>query len=126
MKCNMKLSQLTFFGLVFGLIFSELASATTGDLTTMSNTIKAQAIAVATLLNVSAYVAGVGFAFAGILQFKAHKDNPQQTPLSKAVVMVVVSACLLFLPTVMQVAGSSLFGNNGTQAIQYKSPMNGL
>lgn len=75
-----------------------------------------EANAVAKLLSVTAYVAGVGFALAGILQFKAHKENPQQTPLSKPVVMMVVAACLLFLPTILNVAGSSLFGSSATSA----------
>jgi intracellular multiplication protein IcmD len=90
-----------------------------GDIAAMATTVKTQATAIATLLNVAAYVAGVGFALAGILQFKAHKENPQQTPLSKPIVMIVVAACLLFLPTVMNLAGSSLFGGSGQQALSY-------
>lgn len=91
-----------------------------GDITSMATSITTQAKSVATLLNVASYVAGVGFALAGILQFKAHKENPQSTPLSKPVVMIVVAACLLFLPTIMNIAGSSLFGSSGQQAIQYQ------
>lgn len=102
------------------LLFAGVAAADGGDIASMATTIKTQASAVATLLNVAAYVAGVGFALAGVLQFKAHKENPQQTPLSKPVVMIVVAACLLFLPTIMNIAGASLFGSSGKQAIQYQ------
>ena len=86
------------------------------DLSGMATTIKKQMTAVATILNYASYVAGVGFALTGILQFKAHKDAPQQTPLSKGVVMLIVAACLLFLPSIMDVAGKSLFGDSAKSA----------
>lgn len=92
-----------------------------GDIASLATAVKTQATAIATLLNVAAYVAGVGFALAGVLQFKAHKENPQSTPLSKPVVMIVVAACLLFLPTIMQVAGKSVFGGEGKEAIKYEA-----
>ncbi len=87
-----------------------------GDLTTIAKTVTKQADAVARLLSVLSYVAGVGFAMAGILQLKAHKENPQQVPLSKPVVMIVVAACLLFLPTILATAGASIFGSSATSA----------
>ena len=37
-----------------------------------------QVNAIANLLSVSAYIAGVGFALSGILQLGTHKENPQQ------------------------------------------------
>lgn len=72
--------------------------------------------AIAKLFVYIAYVAGVAFALAGILQFKAHKDNPQSTPLSKPVMLIVVAACLLFLPSVMSAAGGTIFGSAGSAA----------
>ncbi len=86
------------------------------DITAVATTVTTQANAIAKLLSVTAYVAGVGFALAGILQFKTHKENPQQTPLSKPVVMIVVAACLLFLPTILTIAGSSLLGQGATSS----------
>ena len=93
-----------------------LAGSGGGDLTAIATTVTTQANAVAKLLSVLSYVAGVGFAMAGILQLKAHKENPQQVPLSKPVVMIVVSACLLFLPTILTTAGASIFGSSATSA----------
>ncbi|MBP9764133.1 MAG: type IV secretion protein IcmD [Gammaproteobacteria bacterium] len=87
-----------------------------GDITSIATTVTTQATAIAKLLSVTAYVAGVGFALAGVLQFKTHKENPQQTPLSKPVVMIVVAACLLFLPTILNIAGASLFGAGATSS----------
>lgn len=103
-------------------LFSAAVFAQGGgqDITAIATSVKTQATSIATLMNVAAYVAGVGFALAGVLQFKAHKDNPQGTPLSKPIVMIVVAAALLFLPTVMNIAGQSLFGSSGKQAIEYQ------
>lgn len=86
------------------------------DISKLSQNISKQASSIAELMSIAAYVAGVGFALGGILQFKAHKDAPQQTPLSKPVVMIVVAACLLFLPTILNIAGESLFGTSKTSA----------
>jgi intracellular multiplication protein IcmD len=77
-------------------------------------TVTDQLTSMATLMVYIAYVSGVGFALAGILQFKAHKDNPQQVPISKGVVLMIVAACLLFLPSVMTAAGGSIFGTTAT------------
>jgi len=87
-----------------------------GDITAIASTVTTEATAIAKLLSITAYVAGVGFALAGILQFKAHKENPTQTPLSKPVVMMIVAACLLFLPTILNIAGASLLGSSAVSA----------
>lgn len=104
-------------------IFADVVLAQAGgggDISSIAKNVKTQATSIATLMNVAAYVAGVGFALAGVLQFKAHKDNPQSTPLSKPIVMIVVAAALLFLPTIMNIAGQSLFGTSGQKAIEYQ------
>ena len=72
--------------------------------------------AVAQLFRVVAYVAGVGFFLAGVLQFKAHRDNPAQVPLSKPLVYIGVAAGLLFLPTILDVAGETIFGGDKQSA----------
>jgi len=97
---------------------SSIVFAAGQSITDIATGFIGQATAIARLLSVFSYVAGVGFALAGILQFKAHKENPTQTPLSKPVVMIIVAACLLFLPTVLDIAGSSLFGTGGKSAAE--------
>jgi intracellular multiplication protein IcmD len=80
----------------------------------VASTVTDQLGAMASLMVYVAYVSGVGFALAGILQFKAHKESPQQTPLSKPIVLIIVAACLLFLPSVMKAAGGSIFGTEAS------------
>ena len=72
--------------------------------------------ALATLLQVVAYISGVGFFLAGVLQFKAHRDNPAQVPLSKPMVYLGVASGLLFLPTILEVAGETVFGGEQASA----------
>ncbi len=86
------------------------------DISSLTANITKQANAIVSLLSITSYVSGVGFAMAGILQFKTHKENPQQTPLSKPVVMLLVSASLLFLPAILATIGTSLFGTNAKSA----------
>jgi len=85
-------------------------------ISTVATSITTQVNAIANLLSISAYIAGIGFTLSGILQFKTHKENPQQVPLSKPVVMIIIAAALLFLPTVLTIAGNSLFGHNAISA----------
>ncbi|HQY22478.1 MAG TPA: type IV secretion protein IcmD [Gammaproteobacteria bacterium] len=106
----MKLKRSIVITTVVALVALAPSILLAADITDIAKTVTTQATAIAKLLSVTAYVAGVGFALAGVLQFKTHKENPQQTPLSKPVVMIVVAACLLFLPTILTIAGASLFG----------------
>jgi intracellular multiplication protein IcmD len=106
-KTNLVIKTTT--ALILALVPAVLLAVTISDVAT---TVTTEATAIAKLLSVTAYVAGVGFALAGVLQFKAHKEAPQQTPLSKPVVMIVVAACLLFLPSILDIAGESLFGSS--------------
>jgi hypothetical protein len=95
------------------LLLPELAIATTPaakGLTDLATGIKGQVSSIADVLVVVAYVAGVGFALGGIVQFKAHKDSPAQVPLSKPIVYLAVGACLLFLPSIFDIAGQTVFG----------------
>lgn len=63
------------------------------------------------IMTSAAYASGIGFCMIGLLKFKAHKDNPAQIPLSTPIVLIAVSAGLLFLPTVFDIAGDAIFGN---------------
>ena len=68
------------------------------------------------LLIATSYIAGIGFAIAGIFKFKQHKDNPTQIPLGTPIALIVISICLVFLPGFFKPAGSTLFGSNGATA----------
>jgi hypothetical protein len=100
--------------LAIALLSTDLFAET--SFASMSKNVILQIDAIVSLLCMTAYLSGVGFAMAGILQFKTHKDNPQQVPLSKPVVMILVASCLLFLPVIIKMARDSFFGQNAISA----------
>jgi intracellular multiplication protein IcmD len=57
-----------------------------------------------------AYLAGLGFAIGAIMKFKQHKDNPTQIPIGTPIALIFIAAALLFLPSILGVAGSTMFG----------------
>lgn len=69
----------------------------------------------AKLLTAGSYVGGMGFGIAAVTQFKAHKDNPTQSPISKPIALLFVAAALLFIPSVFKSTGGTLF-ESGKQA----------
>ena len=62
----------------------------------------------AKLITALAYIAGLAFGVAAIVQFKAHKDNPTQVQISKPIALLFVGAALIFLPSVFKSAGGTM------------------
>lgn len=73
----------------------------------------------AKLVTAGSYVAGMALAVGAIVKFKAHKDNPTQIPIGTPIALLFVGAALIFIPTVFQVSGSTLFGAKATVAGPY-------
>lgn len=67
----------------------------------------------AKLITAGSYIAGLGFGVGAIVKFKAHKDAPTQTALSVPIVLLFVAAALMFIPSVFQSAGQTLYGTTG-------------
>lgn len=101
---------------VLMLFWASVVFATAQDLSAVAGTVQTNIASLAPLLKIVSYISGIAFCIAGIVQFKAHKDNPAQVPLSKPIVYLGVGAALLFLPSIMASAGSTLFGSDATSA----------
>jgi intracellular multiplication protein IcmD len=56
------------------------------------------------------FLAGLGFSVGAIMKFKQHKDDPTQVPIDKPIGLVFIAAALLFLPTIVDFTGSTIFG----------------
>ena len=67
---------------------------------------------IATLMTSGSLVAGLGFAIGAVLKFKQHKDNPTQIPVGTPLALLFVAAALLFLPSMFQSLGTTLFKSN--------------
>ena len=112
---TLKKYLLPLLGMLLYLYHSTIFAAVTSDsLGKISGRVQSEVLTIVKLLIVLSYCAGFGFAMAGVLQFKAHKDNPQQVHLSKPMVYLAVAAFLLFLPSLMGTAGMTIFGSNAS------------
>lgn len=89
------------------------SNLTIGD---VASTITGSFEQLARLITAGSYLAGLGFAVGAIMKFKQHKDNPTQIPIGTPIALLFIAAALLFLPTILGVAGSTLFGAGGETA----------
>jgi intracellular multiplication protein IcmD len=82
----------------------------------IATNITAQASGLIQLIISIAYVAGIGFGVASIFKFKQHKDNPTQVPIGTPVTMLMISAALVFMPSLYKPLGETLFGTSADKA----------
>lgn len=68
------------------------------------------------LITAASYLAGLGFAIGAIMKFKQHKDNPSNIPIGTPIALLFIAAALLFLPTILGIAGATMFGSEGETA----------
>ena len=95
------------------LLSLNVASA---DLGTMASSISDTFASVGRAITGGSYVAGLAFSIGAIMKFKQHKDNPTQIPIGTPISLVFIAAALLYLPSVLSVAGYTMFGSKGTTA----------
>jgi intracellular multiplication protein IcmD len=84
---------------------------TGGTLGSFAANINTAIPAMTTLIASIGYLGGIGFAVAGIIKFKQHKDTPHQVTLGVPIVMILIAAALIFLPTIITSTGKTLTGN---------------
>lgn len=99
-----------------GLIALVSQEAAAGSLTIggMASSIAGSFTSLAKLITAGSYLAGLGFSIGAIMKFKQHKDNPTQIPIGTPIALVFIAAALLFLPSILGVTGSTMFGSGGT------------
>ena len=101
--------------LSLGLI-SLSANATTQTLGSLATNITKSFESLTRLITATAYIGGVGFFIASIFKFKQHKDSPQQTTIGAPIALLFIAAALLFLPSIVETTGQTIFGNTPTVA----------
>lgn len=94
-------------------LFVQTGYADTLTIGTVAENVTSTFDRMAELITAGSYIAGLGFAIGAILKFKAHKDNPTQIPVGTPVALMFVAAALIFLPSMFEVAGGTLFGDDG-------------
>ena len=109
-KINKGIIGFTCLGL---LLFAGAAAAASLTVGNMASSIYGSFTNLAKLITAGSYLAGLGFSVGAIMKFKAHKDNPTQIPIGTPVALVFISAALLFLPTILGIAGATMFSTGG-------------
>ncbi len=108
-----KRQTILFAIMTVGFVFfagDAMAGGTTKNIGGIASLITTSFTAVTKLITATAYLAGMGFSVGSIIKFKAHKDNPAQVPIGQPVGLLIVAAALLFLPTILGVTGTTIFG----------------
>ena len=97
------------------LLFVGVADAAGGrTIGSVAATITESFRSLAKLITAASYIAGLAFSIGAIMKFKQHKDNPTQTPIGAPIGLLVVAAALLFMPSVMGMAGATMFAGGST------------
>jgi len=103
--------------LVFSALMFEASLALAGSDYTLggvASSITKSLEPLAKLITGGCYVGGLAFMVGAIMQFKQHKDNPTQVTIGKPIALLLVGASLLFMPSVMGMAGMTIFGGGTT------------
>ena len=95
------------------LIFAGVAAAASTTLGGMASAVTGSFTQITQLITGGSYLAGLAFSIAAIMKFKQHKDNPTQIPVGTPVALVFIAASFLFLPSILTVAGYTMFGTKG-------------
>ena len=97
----------------FMAVAGSLFAGTPITLGNMASGITSSFVNITKLVTAGCYVAGLAFSVTAILQFKQHKDNPTQVTIGKPIALVFIAAALLFMPSILSVAGYTMFGTEG-------------
>jgi intracellular multiplication protein IcmD len=98
----------------FLFFFSFSVYAQHMNLGDLANNLTQSFEAIVKLLTAGAYVGGVTFFIVSVFQFKQHKENPTQVPLSKPMMILAMSSALIFLPDFINSVSQSIFGEQAS------------
>lgn len=99
--------------MVSGLLTISVAAWSGETIGTVAANITGTFTNVTKLLTSAGYVGGVMCMIMAIFQFKQHKENPTQVPLSKPMMILAMGTALIFMPTITDVASATFFGSSG-------------
>lgn len=105
----MRTTMLFILGLLAFIVGTAAFAVSGTDLGAVAGNVSKSMSNLARLITGASYVAGLAFATAGVVKFKAHKENPTQIPISTPIALVFVGAALVFLPSVVKTTESTLF-----------------
>lgn len=95
---------------------SNVTLVTHPDIGSVSKNITDSFSSLAKFLTGGSYLIGLAFAISAIIKFKQHKDNPAQIPIGIPISIGLIAGVFLFLPSMLNAIGFSIFGPHGGQA----------
>ena len=88
------------------------AQASSGGISDMGNRLRDQIGSLTDLVGASAFIVGLVFGASGLMKFKQHSENPQGTPISHAMVRILVAGALISLPSILGTSVGTLFSGS--------------
>lgn len=93
-------------------MFAGVASAQ--GLNTVTTTLSDQMSGIVNVISAVSYIVGIALGIKAALKMKEHNETKGQVPLSTPIVLAVVAAILLALPTFLKTGKEALFGSGST------------
>jgi len=94
-------------GCVFALTMVASAPSWAKDAAAVSKTVKGNFGAIGEMFLALFLLGGIILVGMGLLKLKAHRDNPQQVPLSQPMTMIIIGGLLTVILGLMTIAGDS-------------------
>ena len=109
----MSFKKVMLFVIAGSLFFAgyAFADAAAGNIGGLAENVTQSFTSLGKLMAATSYLAGFGFAIAGVFKFKQHKDNPTQIPMGTPIALLVVGIVLIFLPGIIKPMGVTIYGN---------------
>lgn len=86
---------------------------TTPNIGSVAASVNSSFTSLTKFITAGSYLGGLAFFIGAIMKFKQHKDNPTQTPIGTPIALVFIAGALIFLPSVLGIVGSTMFGSSG-------------
>lgn len=91
---------------LFAMMAGNIYAASLGE---VSQNLLGPATGIGHLMNAICYLVGLGFLLTGLLQYKYHRENPQQVKLSTPISLLLIGLAMLALPFLSMMSTSSGF-----------------
>jgi hypothetical protein len=113
MKTSKKFGKglLMAMGGAVGVLFSHAALA--AGIGAVATTLGTNVAALLNLLYIGSYFMGAVCGALSAAKLKAHNDNPQQTPMKTPVILFIVCAIFIGLPSYLQTAEDTAWNGTG-------------
>ena len=102
---------------VMGVAYAADGGTASTSLTGIANNVATVTNAMISIISSVSIIASIGFVVAFFLKLRQHSQNPQQVPLSQAIIPLIVGIFLGVLPTVITLSQKSFTGKGSGSSI---------